>query len=66
MPEYPVTKRTDVLPSANDNPKKKRGESFDEAMNPSNNPTKNHQRDLGNKDTLDYNITHDYCNDEGD
>lgn len=64
MPDYPVTRRTDVLPGPNPTAKKDRGESFDEAMNPPNNPTKNHHRGYGNKDTLDFNITHDYCDDE--
>lgn len=65
MPDYPVTKRTDVLPGPNPTAKKNRGESFDNAMNPPNNPTHTHSRsDYGNKDTLEFNVTSTYCDDE--
>lgn len=54
MSEFPVTKRTDVAPEPYTTKKKERGESFDEAANLPNNPTKNHRPES-------YNVTDDYC-----
>lgn len=54
MPEFPVTKRTDVSPEKYSTPDKKKGESFNEAFNSPNNPTKNHRPES-------YNTTDDYC-----
>ena len=55
---YPVTKRTDVLPSNNTFPDSKKDQkSFDEAMNPPNNPKKDQQPES-------YNVTDDYCEHE--
>lgn len=62
MPEFPVTKRTDVLPEKWTNPKKDKGESFNTAANAPNNPTKD-------KQPTSYNTSDDYpsCNfDEDD
>jgi len=36
--KFPVTSRSDVLPSKNSFPKKTRGESFDDPANPLNKP----------------------------
>lgn len=44
----------DVSPSKNDFPTSKHGEEFNEAMNPPNNPTKNHR-------PTHFNVTYDYC-----
>lgn len=58
MPDkFPVTSRTDILPSKNPSATKEHGESFNEAMNPPNNPTKNYQ-------PKSFNVTDDYCDDQ--
>lgn len=41
--KFPVCERTDVLPGKNSFPDKKRGESFDDPMNPLNKPVKVHK-----------------------
>lgn len=48
--------KRDVSPAEYSNPDKKRGESFDEAANPPNNPKKNVVLKA-------YNITDEYCGD---
>jgi len=55
--KYPVTSRTDVLPSKESFPKKTKGESFDEAMNAPNDPKKRHSPESSN-------VTYDYCNED--
>lgn len=57
--KWPVTSRTDVLPSKNSFPEKKHGESFNTAYNPPNNPKKDHQ-------PTSYNVTADYCGGENE
>ena len=58
--KFPQTYRNDVNPEKYSNPDKKKGESFNEAMNPPNNPTKNHQ-------PTSYNVTDDYpCDSSGE
>lgn len=47
----------DISPSKERFPVKKKGESFDEAMNPPNNPLKDHQ-------PTSFNVTDDYCDDQ--
>ena len=47
------TKDRDLSPAPYTTEKKQRGESFDKAMNPPNNPTKDQQPDS-------FNVTHDY------
>lgn len=49
----PHNDRKELRPEKYSTPDKKRGESFDEAMNAPNNPTKNHQ-------PTSYNVTDDY------
>ena len=51
--EKPGAHRSDVLPSKNDFPESKRGESFEEAANPPNNPKKDKQPDS-------WNVNNDY------
>lgn len=46
----------DVTPSKNPTPKKDHGESFNNAMNPPNDPQKRYQ-------PTSYNVTDDYCDD---
>lgn len=57
--EYPVTKRTDVLPSKNSWPEAKHGESFEHAMNKPNDPDKPIDFNAG-----PYNVSDNYCNDQ--
>lgn len=51
--KFPVTNRTDVSPEKYSNPKKDKGESFNEAHNAPNNPTKDKRPEA-------YNTTDDY------
>lgn len=52
--KFPQTSRNDISPEKYSNPDKNKGESFNEAMNAPNNPTKNHRPES-------YNVTDDYC-----
>ena len=53
MAEFPQKSRDSLAPEKYSNPKKDHGESFNEAMNAPNNPTKNHRPES-------YNVTDDY------
>ena len=52
--KFPQSSRSELAPEKYSNPKKDKGESFNEAANPPNNPTKN-------KQPQSYNVTDDYC-----
>lgn len=54
MSDRPPSYRDDVLPEKNpSSPEKKKGESFNTAHNPPNNPTKNHRPES-------FNVNDDY------
>lgn len=59
MPAYGNDPAPNVKPAANDFPKKKEQESFNEAANPPNNPTKNHP-------PTHFNTNYDYCKHDSD
>jgi hypothetical protein len=57
--KYPETHRSDVAPGKNSFPDKKKGESFDEAMNAPNDPKKRYP-------PTSFNVTDDYCDEDYD
>jgi hypothetical protein len=57
MATFPQTDRSDLRPEKYSNPKKNRGESFDDAMNAPNDPQKRYRPES-------FNVTDDYCSEE--
>jgi hypothetical protein len=56
MSKFPVTRRDDVAPAPLPTAEKRKGESFNNAMNPPNDPQKRYQ-------PSSFNVTADYCDD---